>query len=90
MCAKLRAEGKGTNRHLIRALMTSTLDEIYDRLKGTIADPLTNPKAERMANSVRGVFNAHAKALMFLPDEGESLLDQGLGGAPARSPRSCS
>jgi hypothetical protein len=71
MCAKLRAEGKGTNRHLIRALMTSTLDEIYDRLKGTIADPLTNPKAERMANSVRGVFNAHAKALMFLPDEGE-------------------
>ena len=71
MCAKLRAEGKGTNKHLIRALMTSTLDEIYDRLKGSIADPLTNPKAERMANSVRGVFNAHAKALMFLPDEGE-------------------
>lgn len=71
MCSKLRAEGKGTNRHLIRALMTSTLSEIYEKLKGTIADPLTNPKAERMANSVRGVFNAHAKALMFLPEEGE-------------------
>ncbi|GAO52977.1 type IV secretion system DNA-binding domain-containing protein [Novosphingobium sp. MD-1] len=70
MCAKLQAEGKGTNTHLIRALMTATLDEIYARLKGTIADPLTSPKAERMANSVRGVFNAHAKALMFLPDEG--------------------
>lgn len=71
MCSKLRAEGKGTNKHLIRALMTATLDEIYGKLKGTIADPLTNPKAERMANSVRGVFNAHAKALMFLPDEGD-------------------
>ena len=71
MCSKLQAEGKGTNHNLIRALMTSTLDEIYSKLKGTIADPLTNPKAERMANSVRGVFNSHAKALMFLPDEGE-------------------
>lgn len=71
MCVKLRAEGKATNKHLIRALMTATLDEIYGKLKGTIADPLTNPKAERMANSVRGVFNSHAKALMFLPDEGE-------------------
>lgn len=71
MCVKLQAEGKGTNRNLIRALMTSTLSEIYEKLKGTIADPLTNPKAERMANSVRGVFNSHAKALMFLPDRGE-------------------
>lgn len=71
MCSKLRAEGKGTNRHLIRALMTATLGEIYEKLKGTIADPLTNPKAERMANSVRGVFNAHAKALMFLPEDGK-------------------
>lgn len=70
MCVRLQAEGKGTNRHLIRALMTATLSEIYDKLKGTIADPLTNPKAERMANSVRGVFNSHAKALMFLPEEG--------------------
>ena len=71
MCAKLQAEGKGTNRNLISALMTATLSEIYDKLKGTIADPLTNPKAERMANSVRGVFNSHAKALMYLPDKGE-------------------
>lgn len=55
MCAKLQAEGKGTNRNLISALMTATLSEIYEKLKGTIADPLTNPKAERMANSVRGV-----------------------------------
>jgi hypothetical protein len=49
-----------------------------------------DPKAERMANSVRGVFNAHAKALMFLPDEGESFSIKAWAARRAASPRSCS
>jgi hypothetical protein len=36
-------------------------------MRGTIADPLTAPEAARMAESIRAVFNANAKALKLLP-----------------------
>lgn len=71
MCVKLQAEGEGTNKALSRRLLTATLDEIYAKLKGTIADPLTSPEAARMAQSIRGVFNTHGNALRFLPEEGD-------------------
>jgi type IV conjugative transfer system coupling protein TraD len=73
MCVKLKAEGKGTNSALSRALLTATLKEIYAKLKGTVADPITSPDAARMANSVRGVFNSHAEALRFLPENGPAF-----------------
>ena len=39
-------------------------------MRGTIADPLTAPEAARMAESIRAVFNANAKALKLLPQSG--------------------
>ena len=39
-------------------------------MRGTIADPLTAPEAARMAESIRAVFNANAKALKLLPRSG--------------------
>src|SRR3546814_16655753 len=35
-----------------------------------MADPLTAPEAARMAESIRAVFNANAKALKLLPAKG--------------------
>src|SRR3546814_3179896 len=39
-------------------------------MRGTMADPLTAPEAARMAESIRAVFNANAKALKLLPAKG--------------------
>jgi hypothetical protein len=40
---------------------------VHKLMRGTIADPLTAPEAARMAESIRAVFNANAKALKLLP-----------------------
>jgi len=43
---------------------------VHKLMRGTIADPLTAPEAARMAESIRAVFNANAKALKLLPRSG--------------------
>lgn len=70
MCLKLRARGRGTNEALARELMTADLARVHQLMRGTIADPLTAPEAARMAESIRAVFNANAKALKLLPRQG--------------------
>ncbi|CAH0496007.1 type IV secretion system DNA-binding domain-containing protein [Novosphingobium sp. CECT 9465] len=70
MCLKLRARGAASNEALSRQLMTADLSEVHNLMRGTIADPLTAPEAARMAESIRAVFNANAKALKLLPREG--------------------
>lgn len=70
MCLKLKAEGRGTNAALSTELMTASLAHVHRLLEGTVADPLTAPEAARMAESIRAVFNANAKALRMLPAEG--------------------
>ncbi len=70
MCLKLRARGADSNEALARELMTADLAEVHKLMRGTIADPLTAPEAARMAESIRAVFNANAKALKLLPCEG--------------------
>jgi type IV conjugative transfer system coupling protein TraD len=70
MCLKLRARGQGTNDALARELMTADLARVHQLMRGTIADPLTAPEAARMAESIRAVFNANAKALKLLPRQG--------------------
>lgn len=70
MCLKLKAEGRGTNAALSAELMTASLAHVHRLLEGTVADPLTAPEAARMAESIRAVFNANAKALRMLPTEG--------------------
>lgn len=71
MCLKLRARGQATNEALADELMTADLAAVHRLMRGTIADPLTAPEAARMAESIRAVFNANAKALKLLPKRGK-------------------
>jgi type IV conjugative transfer system coupling protein TraD len=73
MCLKLRAKGSNTNEALATELMTADLTQVHKLMRGTIADPLTAPEAARMAESIRAVFNANAKALKLLPKTGPRL-----------------
>lgn len=71
MCLKLMREGRTTNAALSAELMTASLAHVHKLMEGTVADPLTAPEAARMAESIRAVFNANAKALRMLPTSGE-------------------
>ncbi|MEQ1550099.1 type IV secretion system DNA-binding domain-containing protein [Sphingorhabdus sp.] len=73
MCLKLRARGQATNEALAAELMTADLAAVHRLMRGTIADPLTAPEAARMAESIRAVFNANAKALTLLPKTGKQF-----------------
>ncbi len=70
MCLKLIREGRATNEALSKELMTASLAHVHKLMEGTVADPLTAPEAARMAESIRAVFNANAKALRMLPTTG--------------------
>jgi type IV conjugative transfer system coupling protein TraD len=70
MCLKLMREGRASNAALSAELMTASLSHVHKLMAGTVADPLTAPEAARMAESIRAVFNANAKALRMLPTEG--------------------
>lgn len=71
MCLKLRERGNATNEALATELMTADLTQVHKLMRGTVADPLTAPEAARMAESIRAVFNANAKALKLLPRRGK-------------------
>ncbi len=73
MCLKLKARGQATNEALAAELMTADLAAVHRLMRGTIADPLTAPEAARMAESIRAVFNANAKALTLLPKTGKQF-----------------
>ena len=73
MCIKLIEEGKATNDNLIVSLMTADLKDIHEKLKETIAQPLTSTEAAKMAESIRAVFNANADILLSLPDDGKDF-----------------
>ena len=70
MCLKLLRDGRATNEALSTELMTASLAHVHKLMEGTVADPLTAPEAARMAESIRAVFNANAKALRMLPTTG--------------------
>lgn len=70
MCLKLMRDGRTTNEALSKELMTASLAHVHRLMEGTVADPLTAPEAARMAESIRAVFNANAKALKMLPTDG--------------------
>lgn len=73
MCLKLRERGKASNEALATELMTADLTQVHKLMRGTVADPLTAPEAARMAESIRAVFNANAKALKLLPRRGKQF-----------------
>jgi type IV conjugative transfer system coupling protein TraD len=70
MCLHLQRAGQATNEALASRLMTADLAQVHKLMRGTMADPLTAPEAARMAESIRAVFNANAKALKLLPVKG--------------------
>lgn len=69
-CVELVAQGRGSNAALAQELMAADLSDVHERVKHTMAGPITAPEAARMAESVRAVFNVNAKALELLPTEG--------------------
>ena len=70
-CMEMQARGTPTNADLAKRLMTASLEEIYAIVKDTPAGVLMDPKTDRMANSVRAVFNTNARSLLMLPSEGD-------------------
>jgi len=68
MCLHLQRTGQATNHALATRLMTADLAQVHKLMRGTMADPLTAPEAARMAESIRAVFNANARALKLLPN----------------------
>ncbi|QYE37222.1 type IV secretion system DNA-binding domain-containing protein (plasmid) [Polymorphobacter sp. PAMC 29334] len=80
-CVRLVQQGRGNNKALAEVLMTSKLKDLHDHVAKTIAAPLTDPEAKRMAESIRATFNTYAQALLTLPDEGTvfSIRDWVLG-----------
>lgn len=70
MCLHLQRAGQASNHALATRLMTADLAQVHKLMRGTMADPLTAPEAARMAESIRAVFNANAKALKLLPAKG--------------------
>ena len=80
-CVRLVEQGRGNNKSLAEVLMTSKLKDLHAHVARTIAAPLTDPEAKRMAESIRATFNTYAQALLTLPDEGAmfSIRDWVLG-----------
>jgi len=70
-CDRLIEQGRGTNEALYTEIMTSVLPNLFSLVQGTVAGPISDPEAKRMAESVRGVLNASAQAIGYLPDDGQ-------------------
>jgi len=62
--------------------MKANLSDLHQLLEDTMAGPMTDPQAAKMAESVRAVFNVNAKALQLLPTKGKpfSIRDWVKGG----------
>lgn len=69
-CVRLAEEGMTTNVELYDNLMTATLKQVNAMLGGSIASPLTDPQAARMAESIRATMNTNITALQCLPNKG--------------------
>lgn len=69
-CVKLDEHGLTTNVDLYESLMVATLKQVNAMLGGSIASPLTDPQAARMAESIRATMNTNITALQCLPNKG--------------------
>ena len=72
-CVRLTELKLTTNRHLYEELMTASLKEVNDLVGGTVASPLSDPQAARMAESIRATMNTNINAIRSLPIEGEQF-----------------
>ena len=72
-CVRLVEQGRGNAQALSDVLMTSKLKDLHAHVLRTVAAPLTDPEAKRMAESIRATFNTYAQALLTLPTEGRDF-----------------
>ena len=70
-CVALAQKGKTTNRGLYEHLMTAALKDVNTMVGGSVASPLTDPQAARMAESIRATMNTNINAIQCLPHKGE-------------------
>jgi len=72
-CVSLSELELTTNRHLYEELMTASLKEVNELVGGTVASPLSDPQAARMAESIRATMNTNINAIRSLPIEGHQF-----------------
>lgn len=72
-CLRLRQLGYTTNSALHEYIMTAALPAVNRLVQNTIAAPLTDPEAARMAESIRSTLNTNAAALSTLPKDGPTF-----------------
>jgi len=69
-CLRLKQMGQTSNQALHDYIMTAALPAVNRLVQNTIAAPLTDPEAARMAESIRSTLNTNAAALQTLPKDG--------------------
>jgi type IV conjugative transfer system coupling protein TraD len=72
-CLRLKQMGQTSNQALHDYIMTAALSAVNRLVQNTIAAPLTDPEAARMAESIRSTLNTNAAALQTLPQEGPNF-----------------
>lgn len=69
-CVRLKQNGKATNKDLHDHLMVAALHRVHQLMQESVAAPLTDPAAARMAESIRAVLNTNINAIECLPTTG--------------------
>lgn len=72
-CVRLAQHGHATNQALHDHLMVPALRDVHTLLQNSVAAPLTDPQAARMAESIRAVLNTNITAIECLPASGEDF-----------------
>lgn len=72
-CLRLKQMGLTSNQALHDYIMIAALPAVNRLVQNTIAAPLTDPEAARMAESIRSTLNTNAAALQTLPTEGAAF-----------------
>ncbi|MFZ4747139.1 MAG: type IV secretion system DNA-binding domain-containing protein [Sphingomonas sp.] len=70
-CVRLAQHGHRTNEALHDHLMVAALKQVNELMQGSVAAPLTDPAAARMAESIRATLNTNINAIECLPNDGE-------------------
>ncbi len=69
---QLALSGEASNRALVAAVGLSTVEELYQRLRGSMGAALVDPAAERTAASVKMTTVNALNVFRYLPDDGNA------------------
>ena len=70
-CIRLKQQNKMTNDALYDELMTSSIKTLHTLVENSVAGPLTDVEAKRMAESIRAVLNTNMTSIDALPRTGK-------------------